>query len=361
MASVYVRQLKHGPVWYARVRTLEGRWISACMGLEGEKRAVALKAAALIQRKLDRGEQITGITDRRGHQPGTDLKTLSHLYLQDRARHWSPKTATSAELSLRTFSDVLGNVSIPAVDRQTVSRFLDKLSPRHLSPHSINLYLRNLRAFLNWCAESASVKGNWKPPKIEQIRADAPGHRDYYTKEEATKLLAAAQTLTINGRSLAPFLAFLMLTGMRYGESLACDWSWIDLRRGFVHIPAGKTKSNRSRSIPILPSLKRLLQALPEPHRGRVWPFSAGSGHLAARYREAVRRAGIRYLKLHNLRDTFAVNMLLSGVPLVVVSKILGHASINTTVKNYAALGDEELAVASAKGDKFSEGLLPDS
>jgi hypothetical protein len=28
MASVYVRQLKHGPVWYARVRTLESRWVS---------------------------------------------------------------------------------------------------------------------------------------------------------------------------------------------------------------------------------------------------------------------------------------------------------------------------------------------
>ena len=361
MASVYVRQLKHGPVWYARVRTLEGRWISIGIGLEGESKPIAVKAAALIQRKLDKGETITGLTDRRGHQPNTDLKTLTHLYLVDRARHWSPKTATSAELALRTFSDVLGNVSIPAVDRQTVSRFLDKLSPRHLSPHSINLYLRNLRAFLNWCAESASVKGNWKPPKIEQIRAGAPGHRDYYTKEECVKLLTAAQAVTIRGDNIGSFLVFLLLTGMRYGESLACDWSWIDLRRGFVRIPAGKTKNNRSRSIPISPSLGRLLQTMPEPHRGALWRFSAGSGYLAARYREAVRRAGIRYLKLHNLRDTFAVNMLLSGVPLVVVSKILGHASINTTVKNYAALGDEELAVASARGDGFGDGLLPDS
>ena len=359
MASVYLRILKSGPVWYARVRALEGQWISVCIGLEGEKKAVALKAAALIQRKLDRGEEIRGLTDRRGHQPDTDLKSLTRRYLQDRARHWSAHSARSADLALRTFLDTLGNLSIPAVDRQTVTRFLDKLRPRRLSPHSTNLYLRNLRAFLNWCAESGAVGGNWKPPKIQEIRAPAAGHRDYYTKEECIKLLTAAQGITIGGDSIGPFLAFLLLTGCRYSEALACRWEWLDLRRGFVHVPAAQTKSNKSRSIPICPELKRLVESLPAPRRGALWHFSAGSGHLAARYREAVRRAKIRYLKLHNLRDTYAVNMLLSGVPLVVVSRILGHASINTTVKNYAAIADEELAVATAQGEKFTEGLLP--
>ena len=359
MASVYLRLLKSGPVWYARVRRLEGQWVSVCIGLEGEKKAVALKAAALIQRKLDRGEEIRGLTDRRGHQPDTDLKSLTRRYLQDRARHWSAHSARSADLALRTFLDTLGNLSIPAVDRQTVTRFLDKLRPRRLSPHSTNLYLRNLRAFLNWCAESGAVGGNWKPPKIQEIRAPAPGNRDYYTKEECIKLLAAAQVLTINGRPLTPFLAFLILTGMRKSEALACRWEWFDVRCGFVHVPAAQTKSNRNRSIPISPALRHLVESLPAPRRGALWHFSAGSGHLAARYREAVRRAKIRYLKLHNLRDTYAVNMLLSGVPLVVVSRILGHASINTTVKNYAAIADEELAVATAQGEKFTEGLLP--
>jgi len=39
----------------------------------------------------------------------------------------------------------------------------------------------------------------------------------------------------------------------------------------------------------------------------------------------------------HRLRDTFAVDLLQKGVPLEEVSKLLGHTSIKTTEKHYAA------------------------
>lgn len=39
---------------------------------------------------------------------------------------------------------------------------------------------------------------------------------------------------------------------------------------------------------------------------------------------------------MHMLRDTFAVEILLAGVPLEQVSKLLGHSSVKTTEKHYA-------------------------
>ena len=51
--------------------------------------------------------------------------------------------------------------------------------------------------------------------------------------------------------------------------------------------------------------------------------------------------------------------MLLSGVPLAVVSRILGHADVNTTIKHYAAIAGEELTIATKLGDGFSTSILP--
>ena len=72
-----------------------------------------------------------------------------------------------------------------------------------------------------------------------------------------------------------------------------------------------------------------------------------------------IRQAGIRRLKLHNLRDTFAVQSLLSGVPLAVVSAILGHASVVTTIKHYASIAGDELRIAAERNAGFASAVLP--
>jgi site-specific recombinase XerD len=48
-------------------------------------------------------------------------------------------------------------------------------------------------------------------------------------------------------------------------------------------------------------------------------------------------------LNLHNFRDTFAVNHLLEGVLLAVVSRLLRHRDISTTMRNYAAFSTEDI------------------
>jgi integrase/recombinase XerD len=79
---------------------------------------------------------------------------------------------------------------------------------------------------------------------------------------------------------------------------------------------------------PILISRKN--QSLSEPQFNRV-------------IRGLVDRAGIgRSITPHNLRDTFATQMLKTGVPIHVVSRWLGHSSIRTTDKRYGYFDDED-------------------
>jgi integrase len=50
----------------------------------------------------------------------------------------------------------------------------------------------------------------------------------------------------------------------------------------------------------------------------------------------ALRRAGIRQVRFHDLQHSFASNLLAAGVDVVTVSKALGHANVHITLVTYA-------------------------
>ncbi len=60
--------------------------------------------------------------------------------------------------------------------------------------------------------------------------------------------------------------------------------------------------------------------------------------HSFARVREA---AGLPHVRFHDLRHTAATLMLAEGVPLAVISELLGHAGIAITASHYAAVVPE--------------------
>ncbi len=68
--------------------------------------------------------------------------------------------------------------------------------------------------------------------------------------------------------------------------------------------------------------------------------------------KEAFDRAGVvkreSNLMGHRFRDTFAIELLLSGVPIARVSKLLGHDSIVTTIKHYSAWDESQQKQAEA-------------
>ncbi|MDE2892486.1 MAG: tyrosine-type recombinase/integrase [Chloroflexota bacterium] len=80
---------------------------------------------------------------------------------------------------------------------------------------------------------------------------------------------------------------------------------------------------------------------------------SAGDGRGASRPRDGelslwhrVRReAGIEDVRLHDLRHTFASQAVISGIPVPVVSRMLGHSNVRMTLR-YAHLGDREIEEA---------------
>ena len=71
------------------------------------------------------------------------------------------------------------------------------------------------------------------------------------------------------------------------------------------------------------------------------------SDNLALWYRVR-RKAGIEDVRLHDLRHTHASHAVMNGVPVPVVSRMLGHSNVRMTLR-YAHLGDREIEAAAER------------
>lgn len=342
MSSFYKRKLKDREVWYVNLLLPDGRRKS--INTQCESKAAAKQVAAEFERKI-----LLGLDPTQEVVSAGSLPELIAAFLAERKPFWSPKTLYAYKDALERLRRSWGHAIPLRVTSTHVHDFLASLGS--ISPASVNHYISHVAAFLHWCHEKGHLRS---VAKIKRIRQPGQAQRDYYTVDECSALLAAAEGRTINGVSFRSFLFLLMTTGLRVGEATELRWEWIDTQRGLIRLPPSVTKSNRKRAVPISADLIQTLPRTPD----KVFPFSSESGHLRKVWRAVTKAAGVRYLKLHNLRDTAAVQMILSGTPLPVVSRILGHASVTTTMSHYADLTGEEVPEATAA---FSTALLRES
>jgi integrase len=196
------------------------------------------------------------------------------------------------------------------------------------SPHTINRELRATRTVLGYLLDLDLL------PKLSQDdlrralkRLPAPVERmDYLKPKQLQKLLEAAQRhdsevfkatraehagsrltgTTARYQPIAPFVAFCLLTGMRFGEAIALDWSQVDLDAldatgkpvGEVYVTtASKTAKARTVGLEVSPALRKLLIA--QKFR------TGGKGSVFELTRETARAAGKRLVIDYGAPKTF--------------------------------------------------------
>lgn len=354
MSSLYKRSLKSGDVYYAQVKLRDGTWKKFNTHATTKQTAQEVLAAT-------EAEIVSGRDPFRRTTVGTLISEVVPAYLEKQTERLRPATLRSYNDTLSKFKRAVGDISIEDIDRRSIDMFKSTLSD--LSRHSQNIHLANLRAFLMWYKRE--ITPDWAPPRIDRARTDPLPTVDYYNGAECRRILEAAKSVwfkTKHGKptfSFYPFVAVLMFTGLRKQEAANLRWEapdngpiawpWVDMQQGQIVIPASSSKSRRARYVPIINELRPLLDEWPAEKAGRLFPFDVSGGRVVAKWSEVCRLAGVKRLKMHNLRDTFAVGLLLSGVPWAVVGEILGHASVETTKRYYAAIGKSELTAAVGK------------
>jgi integrase len=194
---------------------------------------------------------------------------------------------------------------------------------------------------------------------------------DTYTEAEVRSILAA-----IDGDRLAHAWE-LALSGLRRGEIAGLRWSDVDLDARTLSIAnnrvsAGGTtvendpKSAMSRrTLPLPDRLVSVLKAAKARQAGErlalgrdggAWGYVVSneigepySPAVLSRYwRDTVKAAGVRHIKLHAARHTCATLMHLSGVPAAVIAAWIGHKDASLTMRLYAHSQDDALKAAGA-------------
>jgi integrase len=139
----------------------------------------------------------------------------------------------------------------------------------------------------------------------------------------------------------------LINTGMRKGEVLALEWSWVDLSRGLLFIQPNKywrPKNNKPREIPISSAMLPWLDMKPAHRDHPVYVFSTrrrkpntqwtGGGRYATwpqlQFDRAIELAGVGGSP-HVARHTFASHFLKQVPDLELLAQVLGHADTRTT------------------------------
>ena len=138
-------------------------------------------------------------------------------------------------------------------------------------------------------------------------------------------------------------LFMILYTGCRAGEVLSLKWENVHLKDSYIHLPDTKTGEGAR---PLNQKAIDLLSAM-TPKEGNPYVFYGKVPgqpvvEIKTAWKTILKRAGIKDFRIHDLRHSFASFALKKGVPLVHISKLLGHRNIATTMR-YAHLELEQL------------------
>ena len=197
--------------------------------------------------------------------------------------------------------------------------------------------LECLRAVFRFAKESGWIAANpatsLRNPKITTAPTLPFG------QAEMIRILAACTQLPNDGsaRRMRAFVLSLRYSGMRIGDAATCPVDRLVGDRLFLYTQ--KTGVPVNAKLPAF-VVEALRTAEWISHRYFFWSGEGNPETVAGNWRRALRAifkfANVEHGHPHQFRDTFAVELLLAGVPLERVSVLLGHKSIRVTEKHYA-------------------------
>lgn len=206
---------------------------------------------------------------------------------------------------------------------------------------SINSYLRDLIATLHFLMS----EGYLTPFKMQSIKVDQ-SHIDTYTDDELMVLLQKPNIKTCSFTEYQSWVMtnFLFTTGVRQRSLMNIKVKDVDLDNNVVHVNV--TKNRKALIVPLHQSMAIILQEYLKYRQYKStddFLFCNAYGnqlvksthyHMLYEYNK---RRGVETTGIHRYRHTFAKQWIMNGGNAVVLSRLLGHSSLNIT-QNYVNL-----------------------
>jgi integrase len=202
--------------------------------------------------------------------------------------------------------------------------------PKTISAATVNRQLDVLSGIFNKAVVWGKLQVN--PMKSVQSLKVPPGRLRFLEKEEIVKLLSNCT------KNLKPIVILALFTGMRRGEILGLKWHDIDVKRNIIILL--DTKNGDKREVPMNEQVKTALIRV-RKHPESAYIFCNNKGvpvhDIRKSYSTALEKSGITNFRFHDLRHTFASQLVMAGVDLNTVRELLGHKDMTMTLR-YAHL-----------------------
>jgi integrase len=336
----------------------DGRWTAQLTLDKGKRKYIYGKTRREVQEKLTAAM--------REVQQGVPLPSgrltlgqfLARWLEQSAKPRVRPKTYVSYEGTVRLhIVPALGKVPMHQVTPDRVQQLLNEKRAAGLSARSVAYIRTVLRIALTqaekWAMVSRNVAALADSPRVERhkVRPLSP--------DQAREFLA-----TVRGDRLEALYTVALALGLRKGEALGLLWEDVELDAGSVTIRhqlqrvsgrkelvATKTQeSNRAIALPpaVVDALRthrirqleeRLLAGERWRDSGHVFTSSVGTPlderGVTRKFQRSRERAGLPPMRFHDLRHSAASLLLAQGVPMRMITELLGHTTIGTTADLY--------------------------
>ena len=253
----------------------------------------------------------------------------------------------------RTVNNLLTSQLLPAfgvtpldrITRHHVLHWFDAYSKT--APGGANHALRILRQILEFAIARSHISIN---PARDVTMNRRTALTRFLSRDELRRLHQAldrhARTSTRHARQ-ADIIRLLLLTGCRKGEILSLRWHEVD--SDTIALADAKTGP---RKVYLNAGARRIIERQSRGQSAFVFPSERNPErpyrpHLPLWDRVRT-EAGIEDVHLHDVRHTMASHAVMSGVPLPVVSRLLGHSNVQITLR-YAHLADRDIEAAAER------------
>ncbi len=277
-----------------------------------------------------------------GGSTSITFRELDNLYIQ--YKNPRKQSTIDQEQSRVNKYVTFADMPVPQISKQVLLDWYIDFIKNDLAVSTKNYMIGVIRGAMKFGADFYSLPNHSMVLK-KLKREKKKKVFETWTPEEFNQFIQC-----VDSKPYRMIYTFMYCTGVRRGEALALRGEDIDLEKGTAHIyhqikyahegfmPL-KTDSSE-RTIKLSDNLIKLLRSLEtEPQDflfGKDAPIPITN--LQKHFTKGIKESGVKKIRLHDLRHSFATNAINNGCNIVAVSKYLGHATIQQTLETYTHL-----------------------
>lgn len=269
------------------------------------------------------------------------LSDYINLFLSYSRTIHTPKTQKGYSLTLSYIQNYLGEITLTEITQSKMSDYFEQRT----KDSSIYQARKDLICFNSLFNKAIAEGYIFQNPCKDIKRFRLPQKQPLFFSELEFDLLLSK----VKETDLKDLFLFAIQTGLRQMELLTLEWSQINFEDRFLILDNREhlTKSKNIRTVPLSMKALQILTERERTKKGNLVFTLAGyqinQDFISRKFKSYVLESKINpKLKFHSLRHTFASWLVQKGVSIYHVSKLLGHANVETT-EIYSHLRAEDL------------------